>query len=113
MAGGASWGRRASRRFSRARRAAHVKDFLTFLRLADNGADELAWFRALQLVEGVGPVSARRAIAALSEGWERAREALLERARAGADAVVAAIEAAREQPEAGVRAEGLRDALAP
>ena len=36
--------------------AAHVKDFLALLRLADNAADELAWFRVLQLVEGVGPV---------------------------------------------------------
>ena len=29
------------------------------LRLADNGADEVAWFRVLQLVEGVGPGRAR------------------------------------------------------
>src|SRR3954454_13420525 len=46
--------------------AAHVKDFIALLRLADNGADEIAWFRILQLVEGVGPVSARRAIAAMA-----------------------------------------------
>jgi DNA helicase-2/ATP-dependent DNA helicase PcrA len=46
--------------------AAHVKDFIALLRLADNGADAIAWFRVLQLVEGVGPVSARRAIAAMS-----------------------------------------------
>ena len=39
--------------------AAHVKDLLALLRLADNPADELAWFRVLQLVDGVGPVSAR------------------------------------------------------
>src|SRR3954469_5100384 len=48
--------------------AAHVKDFLALLRLADNAADEVAWFRVLQLVEGLGPVSARRAIAAMSAG---------------------------------------------
>ena len=35
--------------------AAHVKDFLALLRLADNPRDELAWFRLLQLLEGVGP----------------------------------------------------------
>ncbi len=93
--------------------AAHVKDFLALLRLADNGADEVAWFRVLQLVEGVGPVSARRAIAALGEGWPRAREGLPAAARESGDAVVAAIEAAREERNAGVRAEGLRDALAP
>jgi DNA helicase-2/ATP-dependent DNA helicase PcrA len=46
--------------------AAHVKDFIALLRLADNGADDVAWFRILQLVEGIGPASARRAIAAMS-----------------------------------------------
>src|SRR3954471_18317562 len=50
--------------------AAHVKDFLALLRLADNGADEIAWFRVLQLVEGLGPVSARKAIAAMAAGGE-------------------------------------------
>src|SRR3954464_10823276 len=57
--------------------AAHVKDFVALLRLADNGADEMAWFRVLQLIEGLGPVSARRAIAALEqdvERWPEARE---------------------------------------
>ena len=48
--------------------AAHVKDFVATLRLVDNGADDVAWFRVLQLVEGVGPVSARRAIAAMAQG---------------------------------------------
>src|SRR3954447_15945296 len=46
--------------------AAHVKDFVALLRLADNGADEVAWFRVLQLVEGLGPVSAKRALDALA-----------------------------------------------
>src|SRR3954449_6779924 len=45
--------------------AAHVKDFVSTLRLVDNGADDVAWFRVLQLVEGVGPISARRAITAM------------------------------------------------
>jgi DNA helicase-2/ATP-dependent DNA helicase PcrA len=46
--------------------AAHVKDFVALLRLSDNGADEIAWFRVLQLIEGLGPVSARRAIAVMA-----------------------------------------------
>src|SRR4051794_7091390 len=46
--------------------AAHVKDFVALLRLADNGADDVAWFRVLQLAEGIGPASARRATAAMS-----------------------------------------------
>lgn len=45
--------------------AAHVKDMLAFLRLLENGADELSWFRVLQLLEGIGPVVARRAIEGL------------------------------------------------
>jgi DNA helicase-2/ATP-dependent DNA helicase PcrA len=133
--------------------AAHVKDFVAYLRLADNGADEMAWFRILQLVEGVGPVSARRALAALAgarasdaggaaarpddgpapfddpaapldgraapfgddrlAAWPAARECLPAAARAGADAVIEALRAAREEPRAGARAELLRDALAP
>src|SRR3954467_6697260 len=99
--------------------AAHVKDFVALLRLADNGADEVAWFRVLQLVEGVGPVSAKRALCALGGGaaaaplsattaapdalgrGPAARETLPAAARAGADAVVAALLAAREEPRAG------------
>jgi DNA helicase-2/ATP-dependent DNA helicase PcrA len=50
--------------------AAHVKDLLAAFRLADNACDELAWFRLLQLLEGVGPMIARRAIAALGLGSE-------------------------------------------
>lgn len=37
--------------------AAHVKDVLAFLRVLENPRDEVAWFRALQLLEGVGPVT--------------------------------------------------------
>jgi DNA helicase-2/ATP-dependent DNA helicase PcrA len=40
--------------------AAHVKDFVCTLRLVENPADEVAWFRVLQLVDGVGPSTARR-----------------------------------------------------
>jgi DNA helicase-2/ATP-dependent DNA helicase PcrA len=96
--------------------AAHVKDFVALLRLADNGADELAWFRILQLVEGVGPVSARKVLAALQqdmERWPEAREALPTNARAAADALINALIAARAERRPGPRAEGLRDALAP
>jgi DNA helicase-2/ATP-dependent DNA helicase PcrA len=96
--------------------AAHVKDFVALLRLADNGADEIAWFRVLQLVEGVGPVSARRAVAALEQDvdhWPEAREALPANARDAADALINALIAARAERRPGPRAEGLRDALAP
>ncbi len=47
--------------------AAHVKDMLAAFRLADNPRDEVAWFRLLQLMPGVGPAKARRAINALRD----------------------------------------------
>jgi DNA helicase-2/ATP-dependent DNA helicase PcrA len=47
--------------------AAHVKDLLAGFRLADNPRDEMAWFRLLQLMPGVGPSKARRAIDALRD----------------------------------------------
>jgi DNA helicase II / ATP-dependent DNA helicase PcrA len=45
--------------------AAHVKDLLAFLRLLGNPFDEPAWFRLLQLLDGVGPATARSMMAAL------------------------------------------------
>jgi ATP-dependent DNA helicase UvrD/PcrA len=45
--------------------AAHVKDVLAVLRILENPQDEVSWFRVLQLLEGVGPVAARRLMAEL------------------------------------------------
>ena len=42
--------------------AAHVKDMLALLRWADNPRNHLAAFRALQLLPGMGPANAQRAI---------------------------------------------------
>jgi len=42
--------------------AAHVKDLVAFLRLFENPRDQIAWFRALQLLDGIGPTIARRII---------------------------------------------------
>jgi len=42
--------------------AAHVKDLVAFLRVLENPRDEMAWFRVLQLLEGIGPASAARAV---------------------------------------------------
>jgi DNA helicase-2/ATP-dependent DNA helicase PcrA len=42
--------------------AAHVKDLIAFLRLLENPRDELAWFRVLQLMDGIGPTIASRII---------------------------------------------------
>jgi len=46
--------------------AAHVKDMLALVRLLDNPRDELSWHRVLQLLEGIGPASARRIVAQIS-----------------------------------------------
>jgi DNA helicase-2/ATP-dependent DNA helicase PcrA len=46
--------------------AAHVKDALCVLRLAENLRDEVAAFRVAQLLPGVGPASARRLVEALA-----------------------------------------------
>ena len=114
--------------------AAHVKDLLALLRLVDNPADELAWFRVLQLLDGVGPARARRILQALRGGhvadgspgaaagttaggehWEAASEQVPEGSRAHAASLFNALRRARSapQPVAGTRVEGLCEALAP
>ena len=40
--------------------AAHVKDALALLRVLENPMDEVAWFRVLQLPDGIGPTAARK-----------------------------------------------------
>ena len=42
--------------------AAHVKDLLSILRWADNPRNQLAAFRVLQLMPGMGPANAKRAL---------------------------------------------------
>jgi DNA helicase II / ATP-dependent DNA helicase PcrA len=42
--------------------AAHVKDLLSLVRILDNPWDELAWFRVLRLLEGIGPATAGRLV---------------------------------------------------
>ncbi len=48
--------------------AAHVKDVLAVLRFADNPRNRIAAFRTLQLLPGVGPVTAERCLGALEAG---------------------------------------------
>jgi DNA helicase-2/ATP-dependent DNA helicase PcrA len=104
--------------------AAHVKDLMALFRLAGNPHNELAWFRVLQLLEGVGPVTARRTLDALVaggglDGWELARQHLPAAARTLADGVIRALRAAVAGAAgdgdggAGAHAEALRDAIAP
>jgi DNA helicase-2/ATP-dependent DNA helicase PcrA len=83
--------------------AAHVKDLLALFRLLDNPRNELAWFRVLQLLDGVGPVTARKATNELLAGgtWPAAAP------------LTEALDAARNAESPGQQAELLRDALAP
>jgi DNA helicase-2/ATP-dependent DNA helicase PcrA len=80
--------------------AAHVRDLLAALRVLDNPRDELAWFRLLQLLEGIGPAGARRAMTALGVGdpdgdplaiFVGASWPLLPRAAGDAESLVAAL----------------------
>ncbi len=51
--------------------AAHVKDLLSFLRLAENSRDSTSAFRILQLLDGIGPASAKRALEHLAAAmWD-------------------------------------------
>ncbi|HEX4467223.1 MAG TPA: ATP-dependent helicase [Solirubrobacteraceae bacterium] len=120
--------------------AAHVKDLIALMRLTDNPADEVSWFRLLQLLDGVGPIRARRVLDALRgdgvppaspqlERWEQAQAHVPEEARSHATAL---IEALREvsggaasgeagsgaagsavQPSAGAQVERLCAAITP
>jgi DNA helicase-2/ATP-dependent DNA helicase PcrA len=47
---------------------AHVKDVLAVLRFVENPRDRVAGFRVLQLLPGVGPTTASRALEAAGEG---------------------------------------------
>jgi DNA helicase-2/ATP-dependent DNA helicase PcrA len=52
--------------------AAHVKDLLAMLRILDNPKDKLAWDRVLQMVPGIGPVTAAKMTAYLDDEAARA-----------------------------------------
>jgi DNA helicase-2/ATP-dependent DNA helicase PcrA len=98
-----------------------VKDLIAVLRLATNPADEVSWFRLLQLLDGVGPVRARRILDALrastggvpelgrwSEAAAHVPAGALEPATALIDALADSTEAT-----AGARVEQLCQALIP
>jgi DNA helicase-2/ATP-dependent DNA helicase PcrA len=54
--------------------AAHVKDMMAFLRILENPRDDMSWFRVLEMLDGVGPRTAERFMAALeAHGFDLAR----------------------------------------
>jgi ATP-dependent DNA helicase UvrD/PcrA len=100
--------------------AAHVKDLLALARIVVNPADTVAWFRVLQLLDGVGPATARRLLDALAppdvggavERW-RGLDAVPDAARDDGERLLGAIERARGAGLAGEQAELLLRALEP
>ncbi|MEI6563984.1 MAG: ATP-dependent helicase [bacterium] len=50
--------------------AAHVKDLISFLRVAENPSDEIAWFRVLQMIDGIGPATASKVINHISKAHD-------------------------------------------
>lgn len=47
--------------------SAHVKDVVSLLRIIENPRDQIAWFRVLQLLDGIGPATASSITAHISE----------------------------------------------
>jgi DNA helicase-2/ATP-dependent DNA helicase PcrA len=102
--------------------AAHVKDLIAVLRLTTNPADEVSWFRLLQLLEGVGPVRARRILDALrsSKGappevgrWPEAAAHVPAGSLEHATAVIDALADSGAEATTGARVEQLCHALTP
>lgn len=108
--------------------AAHVKDLLAAFRIADNPRDELSWFRVLQLLQGVGPAKARRAVDSLGfaaatddqpmsladvrDRWPAAARDLPARAATDGERLIAALPPRDDEPLT-VRAERIRACISP
>ena len=50
--------------------AAHVKDLICFLRVSENASDEIAWFRVLQMIDGIGPATAAKIVNHISRAHD-------------------------------------------
>ena len=102
--------------------AAHVKDLVALLRLVDNPADEVSWFRLLQLFDGVGPIRARRALDSLRpptggppelNRWPEAAAHVPASSQDEATALIDALAAVGGIAGAGAQVESLCAVLAP
>jgi DNA helicase-2/ATP-dependent DNA helicase PcrA len=99
--------------------AAHVRDLLAALRILAHPGDDLAWFRVLQLLDGVGPAGARRfvdqCVSVPGADPITALESLPARARDDARSLAAALLDCRTGDDRGpaVQIERLRLALDP
>ena len=100
--------------------AAHVKDFAAAVRLLDNPADELAWFRLLRMHDGIGPARGRMMLALLAPksgastyDWAEAVAAAPARSRVALTETMQGLEAAREQVGTAARVTAIFRILCP
>ncbi|MDD5691603.1 MAG: ATP-dependent helicase [Candidatus Omnitrophica bacterium] len=59
--------------------AAHIKDILSYLRIAYNAQDQVSWLRALLLIPGIGPKTGQKIIELLAQKGNAAGDALLKK----------------------------------
>src|SRR4029453_796084 len=78
--------------------AGDVKDTLAILRVLENPWDEVAWFRVLQLPQGMGPATARRLMTQIGvrDGTSREASPLVKVLDQAADVPRAAVEGFQE-----------------
>jgi len=84
--------------------AAHVKDFVAAVRLLDNPADDLAWFRLLRMHDGIGPARGRMLLGLVApqagtraHEWAEAVAAAPARSRVALTKTLEGLDAARRQ----------------
>jgi len=59
--------------------ASHIKDILSYLRIAYNAADQVSWLRALLLIPGIGPKTSQKIIELLGQKGNAGGDPLLKR----------------------------------
>ena len=100
--------------------AAHVKDFAAAVRLLDNPADELAWFRLLRMHDGIGPARGRMLLGLLAPfsgtcefDWAEVVAAAPARSRIALGQTLEGLAAARKQAAAPERVTSVFRLLCP
>ncbi|HXY44790.1 MAG TPA: ATP-dependent helicase, partial [Acidimicrobiales bacterium] len=100
--------------------AAHVKDFVAALRILNNPADDLAWFRLLRLHDDIGPARARQLLGVLEARkgtavaeWSQAVAAAPARSRLALGRTFEGLAEARRLEGTAARVEAVRALLQP
>jgi DNA helicase-2/ATP-dependent DNA helicase PcrA len=100
--------------------AAHVKDFAAALRLLDNAADDIAWYRLLRMHDGIGPARAKELLGTLPprrpdavHDWAETVAAAPAGARISLASTLAGLSSARGLAGAGLRAEAVLELIGP